>query len=201
MIRDNIERKLFHEIGEITSETIYVVDWTETDRHRDVEIVGKSPSIKSVCIHNHPKVPVYFDAFQDNALPVKKGICSPQCECMIWPTTEKNCWILFVETKYAKNRKAALREDSDYPPKMVNQVLETVRYFRDRGMIDSKQTVHAIVSFPALEDNFHDELFDRLQGTQWSVECMKREYNIIVRGCNGAVIDSEKRIRVRVAVD
>jgi hypothetical protein len=203
-MREKIERLLpkdQHEISEVNFEEIHVVDWTNTDNKCGVEVLASAPSINSVHVDNSCRVPVIFDAFGKNALPIKKGKYSRQCECVMFPSTNNNHWILFIETKYARDRDHAFRKEYDYPWNMVSQIIETVNYFREKQIIEEKQKVHAIVAFPnLLEDDYHDDIFRALEESpRLSVEKIKLRYNIIIRGGNCANIVSEKQIQLHAA--
>jgi hypothetical protein len=215
-IREKIARKFHegHRLEDVTWEKIYVVDWTSENSSRGVEILPDPPAIHSVCVHNSPRIPVVFDAFGRNALPIKRGVYSKQCEGVLFPSGQGEHWVLFIETKYAKDRETAMKEDYGYPHTMVLQIIETVEYFRKKEIIGEKQKVHAIVSFPRLKDSFHEELFARLQerplygnhvgfseNFPLTVENIRLKLNIIIRGCNSATIDSMEKIRLRVSTD
>ncbi len=139
------------------------------------------------------KVEVYFDGFKDNSLKISKGKYSSQCECVIFPTSDKTTdWVLFVETKYANNRANAFREEYDYPNGMVRQIIATVKYFRDKEIIPEDKKVSAIVSFPNLIEEFNSTIFTG----NLSIEDILTDHKIIIRGTNSAKICSNEIIEL-----
>ncbi|KAA6316293.1 hypothetical protein EZS27_033377 [termite gut metagenome] len=188
-----------HHIEIINYNPIYIRDWKNTNSSRGVE-VANSLSIKSVCLHNDKAIPIVFDGFGENALEEKKGHYCCQCECMLFPDNGSEHWILLIETKYAGDETLAFRKESNYPNCMVEQIIATVDYFRRKNIIENKQKIHAIVSFPMVESDFHDRINAVLQESNetLSIEEIKEQHNIIIRGCNEATIISEKRIKLEV---
>lgn len=182
-----------HTLSTHDSENLYVVDYKDLNRGDVVLLEAKPDDIKYVYLSNERKVEVYFDGFKDNALEISTGLYSSQCECVTFPT---NCgetdWILFVETKYANNRANAFSEVNGYPHKMVDQIIETVKYFRDKKIIPENKKVSAIVSFPNLVEEFNSTLFTG----DLSIDDILTEHKIIIRGTNTARIISEKRIKL-----
>jgi len=178
----------------IHSETdLYIADYKNFNKGEVILVSSKPTDIKSVYISNQKPVTIYFDGFKENALPISVGVFNKQCECVLFPNTcESTDWILFVETKYTNDYKSAFKKENDYPNCMTNQIIETVKYFRKHGIIDSNKKVHAIVSFPNLVEEFNATIFKG----DLSVEDILREHKIIIRGTNCANIISEKRIKL-----
>lgn len=201
-MRSRIEAQLpkeKHSIQDINFEKIHVVDWKKTDTSRGVEATEECPDISHVCIHNTGNLLITFDGFEENALPIKKGLYCKQCECVLFPTKSKKHWVLFIETKYADDWKLAFRKDSNYPRCMVEQVVETVKYFRKKGVLEEKQSIHAIVAFPNLiEDNYGEYFFNQLAEVEpnYSIEKIQLNHNITLRACNAATVISEKEIKL-----
>ncbi len=189
-----------HNLCEISFEKIYVADWKNTDNTRGVEVSEEHPTIGCVCISNENKISIIFDGFGENALPVKKGTQCKQCECVLFPSSNDNHWILFIETKYAEDTVLAFRKESDYPYCMVSQIIDTIAYFRSKSIIEINRNVHAIVSFPNLKENYHEVFFAALQESELpiSVEDIRLKHKITIRACNTATVISEKRLRLPV---
>lgn len=186
-----------HRICCVNHEDIYIADWKNSDRSRGVRISHTPQEVESVHVCNGKRIPVVFDGFADNALPGETaGDPCSQCECLLFPdTANPDHWILFVETKYAKDWHAAFKKEFGYPNCMVSQIIKTVDYFRGKKIIGTAQKVSALVAFPNLIDDFNDTLFDRLEKER-SIENIKLQYNITIRGCNSAKIISAKRLRL-----
>ncbi len=170
---------------------LYIVDYKDINSG-DVELLESEPAdAKYVYLKNKQPIAIYFDGFKENALPVSVGVYNPQCECVLFPNSCKGSdWILFVETKYANNLQAAFREEYDYPRSAINQIIETVKYFRDRGIIEKNRRVTAIISFPNLIEAFNSFIFTE----DLSEMDILLNHKILIRATNSALIKSEKRI-------
>ncbi len=171
---------------------LFIVDYKKLNGG-NVELLEEKPTeINSVYLENRKPTPVYFDGFQENALPLDVGRYNKQCECVLFPTAcNESDWILFVETKYANNLRAAFDENHDYPNCMVKQILETVQYFRAKKIIAQGRRVTAIVSFPNLIQPFNSTVFKR---DNLSIEEILIKHKVLIRATNSAIIKSEKRI-------
>ena len=184
-----------HTLKTSISDNIYVVDFKHINGG-NVELLETEPKeIKYVHLENIQPISIVFDGFMDNALPLTVGIYNKQCECIIFPEScEDNDWILFIETKYVNNLENAFRENNNYPNCMVTQIIETVKYFREKEIIENNRRVNAIVSFPTLIEEFNSTFFTGIQ----SVDEILSEHNILIRATNSAIIKSEKRITLIV---
>jgi hypothetical protein len=187
-----------HKLTVLGTKTLYVTDYKDLRvafGRSDVDISSNEiEGIKSVTISNENEVEVCFDGFPENALPLDTpGKQNKQCECVLFPN---NClgdyWILFIEMKYANDIIQAFRKENNYPHCMVNQVIETVRYFRNKNIIADNKKVNAIVSFPNLINEFNSTLFKG----GLSIEDILFEHRIKIRGTNSAIIKSEKTIKI-----
>ena len=173
------------------SSNIYIVDFKNINGG-DVELLEiEREDVKYVHLKNLQPISIVFDGFKDNALPVTTGVNNKQCECVIFPEScEEKDWILFIETKYVDSLENAFRENNDYPNCMVTQVIETVKYFREKNIIENNRRVNAIVAFPTLIEEFNSTFFTGIQ----SVDDILSNHNILIRATNSAIIKSEKRI-------
>lgn len=180
--------------GIINSENIFIADFKNTDGG-EVKISNTQPTISSVKLKNINNVEIYFVAFMDNALKVdtEEGQVK-QCECILFPSScNTNDWVLFIETKYAANLKAAFDEKVDYPNTMINQIISTVNYFRNKGILPNDKKVNAILSFPPLLEIFSESFLTRSEKTP---EEIFSEHKILIRATNEAEIISSKRIKL-----
>lgn len=171
---------------------LYVVDYTNINGGK-VVLLNSKPTESNVYIENTNRVPIYFDGFDYNALEISTSIYSKQCECLIFP--QQNIitdWILVIETKYVNNLENAFKENYDYPNCMISQIIETVNYFRNKGIIDVNRRVNAIVSFPSLIEDFSSTFFTG----RLSIEDILIDYKIRIRATNSAEIISNKRINI-----
>lgn len=186
-----------HTFQESDNAEIHIVDWKDIDNTRGIEVFdAKQEEINSVCLFNENKVKVTIDKFGENAFPTTVGEQSEQCECIAFPSdTNGKIWVLATETKYANNEEAAfkIRDDQNYPEKMVSQIVSTVDYLRGKNILEKDQHVHAIISFPKLVSDFNSTLFSFVK-EEWSVENLIVKKKIRIKGCNSAKIISGKRI-------
>lgn len=179
---------------------LYIVDWSANEEMKkdDVEITEQMPEgMRAVWVSNEKRIEVFFAGFGKNALKLTNSVYSKQCECVLFPTLcDPEKWVLFVETKYARDLQAAQKPQAKYPYKMLEQIRETVRYFRDKGIIDSDKIVHAVMSFPNLIENFEQWVFPIRQedGTIKSVMDILLQDKILVRATNKVTILGEKVI-------
>ena len=174
------------------SPELFVVDYTHINGGK-VVLLNSKPNESFVYIENENKVSVYFDGFEHNALEISTGLYSKQCECIMFPEEEiENSWILVIETKYVDNIENAFRENNDYPNCMITQIIETVNYFRDKGIIEQNKRVNAIVSFPTLIEDFSSTFFTG----NMSIEDLLIDYKIKIRATKKEEFISSKRINI-----
>ena len=96
--------------------------------------------IHSVCLRNDSAMSILVDAFGENALQYSKKKKARQCECVIYPDNYKDTdWVLFVEMKYAENEIAAFRKGNDYPNNMIEQIKQTVQFFKDKCILPQEK--------------------------------------------------------------
>ena len=175
---------------------LYIVDWKDYNNGK-VEISDiESPEIKAIHLINQNRIEILFDGFPENALPITKKKRSKQCECVVFPNNcDKEEWVLFIETKYARNLSIAQNRRINYPYQMVQQIKATVCYFRTKGIIATDKIVHAIISFPNLIDNFNSWTFPIIhEGKEESVLDILQNDKIIIRATNNALIQDERII-------
>lgn len=170
------------------SPKLYVVDWKD-DNSGGITFDDKNSERPAVVLHNSTELDVCCDKFEENALPIKKGQYCSQCECVLFPDKAKQDeWVLFVEMKYAKDDFKAQDPRNQYPQKMVDQIIKTVEYFRDKKILSSDKMVNAIVSFPILS-NFN-AWFDQ------NLIINALTNRIIVRATNRATIISATELQL-----
>lgn len=193
MIKDLLKSLPEHKkyLETLQGKELYVVDWKD-ENNTGISFSDCDLGRPAVCLHNPYELSVCCDKFPENALPVKKGCFSQQCECVLFPADsidDDNIWVLFVETKYAKDEFKARDIRNKYPEKMIKQIEATVSYFRNKGILKDDKMVYAIVSFPFLA-NFNAWFDQNLLFEAWV------EHRIMVRATNHAEILSNERIRL-----
>lgn len=176
-------------LDSLQGKVLYVADWKD-ENNGGISFTDYDVERAAVRLLNPSMLSVYCDKFPENALPIKKGCFSQQCECILFPQDEAedtDDWRLFIETKYAKDEAKARDERNNYPQKMVGQIEATVEYFRNKGILEGNQVVYAIVSFPMLDN--YNAWFD-----QNLIHEALAKHQIIVRATNQAKIMNKKII-------
>ena len=194
-INDSIQQ---HQVYPCSYTSIHIVDWKKfTSENLKVhDRVPVNPNtgklIHSVCLRNDSAMSILVDAFGENALQYSKKKKARQCECVIYPNNYTDTdWVLFVEMKYAENEIAAFRKENDYPNNMIEQIKQTVQFFKDKCILPQEKEVYAIVSFPNLLSAFNSTIF--------SIDAINDfylDYGIIIRGTNNAEIISFDNIKL-----
>lgn len=194
-INDNIKE---HQAYPCSYKDIHIVDWKKfTNENLKVhDCVPVNPNtgkpIHSVCLRNDSAMSILVDAFGENALQYSKKKKARQCECVIFPDNYKDTdWVLFVEMKYAENEIAAFRKENDYPNNMIEQIKQTVQFFKDKNILSKEKEVYAIVSFPNLLSSFNSTIFSHKV-----IDDIYLDYGIIIRGTNNAEIISSDNIKL-----
>lgn len=176
-------------LDSLQGKVLYVADWKD-ENNGGISFTDYDVERAAVRLLNPGMLSVCCDKFPENALPIKKGCFSQQCECILFPQDEAedtDDWRLFIETKYAKDEAKARDERNNYPQKMVGQIEATVEYFRNKGILEENQVVYAIVSFPMLDN--YNAWFD-----QNLIHEALAKHQIIVRATNQAKILNKKVI-------
>lgn len=176
-------------LDSLQGKVLYVADWKD-ENNGGISFTDYDVERAAVRLLNPSMLSVFCDKFPENALPIKKGCFSQQCECILFPQDEAedtDDWRLFIETKYAKDEAKARDERNNYPQKMVGQIEATVEYFRNKGILEENQVVYAIVSFPMLDN--YNAWFD-----QNLIHEALAKHQIIVRATNQAKILNKKII-------
>lgn len=176
-------------LDSLQGKVLYVADWKD-ENNGGISFTDYDVERAAVRLLNPSMLSVFCDKFPENALPIKKGCFSQQCECILFPQDEAedtDDWRLFIETKYAKDEAKARDERNNYPQKMVGQIEATVEYFRNKGILEENRVVYAIVSFPMLDN--YNAWFD-----QNLIHEALAKHQIIVRATNQAKILNKKII-------
>lgn len=176
-------------LDSLQGKVLYVADWKD-ENNGGISFTDYDVERAAVRLLNPSMLSVFCDKFPENALPIKKGCFSQQCECILFPQDEAedtDDWRLFIETKYAKDEAKARDERNNYPQKMVGQIEATVEYFRNKGILEENKVVYAIVSFPMLDN--YNAWFD-----QNLIHEALAKHQIIVRATNQAKIMNKKVI-------
>ena len=108
-----------NDLDSLQGEVLYVVDWKD-ENNGGISFTDYDVGRAAVTLLNPNMLSVCCDKFPENALPIKKGCFSQQCECVLFPMEETDVvdnWVLFIETKYAKDETKARDERNSYPPK------------------------------------------------------------------------------------
>jgi hypothetical protein len=162
--------------GNIIGPIIYIHDKKEEENEGISIQTIKDFNVNSVTLHNENNIKVFYYVFQEYSLKkeilddrneiigfelLDSKVCYRHCECILFPSEADadKCWILLVETKYAKDCQAASKKRNDYPHNMIEQIISTSEYLRRHGIIPPNKIVNALVAFPNLIINFKSTLF------------------------------------------
>lgn len=172
-----------------SSEHIFIIDNKHFDKKGIADLIETEPEIGFVYLYNKNNVSVNFHAFEESAL----GQNCRQCECITYSTPyDDESWELFIETKYVTNIENAFRESNGYPNSMIDQIVQTVNFFREKEILASNKVVNAIVSFPTLIQDFSASFFTGVI----SIEDIMINHKIRIRAKNSAEIKSVKKIKL-----
>jgi hypothetical protein len=183
-----------HPIYVENTKELFLVDHKSLHNGRfDLELSNIHPGEPHVYITNENDVPIYFDAFPDNAFQNPDGSNCRQCEGVMFPQlcTHED-WILFIEMKYAFNIMIAFSSNTNYPDNMIDQVVQTVEHLRDKGVISKEKRVSAMLAFPKLIGDFSESFFSGPR----SMHDILEKYNIRIRARNTARIRSNINIKI-----
>lgn len=185
-----------HELVEVKCSDIFIVDYKKLNRGKVAVFCQEPKDIKCVYMHNPNKIPVVFDGFKESALPIFIGnhrSNSVQCECVLFPASCKiDDWVLFIETKYTNDIKSAFKKGNNYPYGMINQILDTVKYFRDHDILEHTKLVNAIVSFPKLVEDFNSTFFTGGD----SAHDILNKHKVLIWPTNSVRIKSQKKLEL-----
>ena len=168
--------------------SIYIADCTEQTKDDlvkiGIEITPVKPAdINSFLVENNKSIPfssIKFDnkSFVDDTT----GKTLSQCECVGFSSAEysKEPWVLFLKLKYCTPYSRYQKENMDHAKE---QLTDTYKYYKRKGIINNKQQCYLVVSFP----NFVN--------TQADVRDMKLK-KVIFRGVNELKIKNEFKLEV-----
>lgn len=132
---------------------IFIADFSErTGKKRGVEMHENMPpeapddseqTMDCFVLNNSKPLEVCFNIFDDHQFKDAEGKDIEHCECCFFPTTnDEKSWVGFIEIKDCKPRNL-----SEHKQKTKEQIISTVRMFRQKDIIN-KQKVYGIISFP-----------------------------------------------------
>jgi hypothetical protein len=168
------------------SET-YVADYTErTKSARGVEVCDAKPDDMDVLtLKNEALLPITTSIFGKQCFMDEQNKEIKHCECILYPTSSNlDTWVLFVELKDCKPKNIA-----GYFTTAKTQIIQTVKLFRNRSLLEKDKKVHAIISFPRKKVDFHRNII-----TQGERQQFLHQYKIIIRGTNTVTVKNNKNI-------
>ncbi len=175
-----------HEIKEF-SQSLYIADYTHQTKNdpvkRSVEVhVVKPTDIDAFVLSNDDMLDIGVVVYDKYSFVNEAGESQTQCECVVFPAqAEETSWVMFLELKYCEYRNAVKNLN-----KAKNQVCETHKYYKDKGIIGDKQLAYLLVSLPKQTNTpFESFIVTQEELTQW------RNENIIFRGVNMAKIKDQ----------
>ena len=153
MMKYRIEHAYPHAMANVChAGTLYVADFTErTQSVRGVEIHETAPltpdSAKDMdCfVMQNPKgIGIQYNIFDGSQFKDAEGKEVQHCECCLFPETETDgAWVVFLEIKDCKPKNI-----SEHKDKAKEQIVSSVNWFRNKGVVVSGQNIYGILSFP-----------------------------------------------------
>jgi hypothetical protein len=172
---------------EYSDSEIYVVDYTEkTKSAKEVEVCNtKLDSVDMLTLKNETLLNITASIFGQQCFINEQNQEIKHCECILYPTNSNfDTWVLFVEIKDCKPKNI-----SRYFISAKEQIIQTVKLFRDRNLLETNKRVHAVISFPRRKTDFHRNII-----TQGERQHFLHQYRIIIRGANTIAIKNSKSI-------
>jgi hypothetical protein len=166
---------------------IYVADYTErTKSVRGVEVCNAKPDDMDVLtLKNETLLNITASIFGKQCFMDEKNKEIKHCECILYPTNATtNTWVLFVEIKDCKPKNI-----SGYFISAKKQIIQTVKLFRDRNLLEADKKVHAVISFPRKKTDFYRNII-----TQGIRQQFLHQHKIIIRGSNIVTVKNNKSI-------
>ena len=175
-----------HEIRNF-EQSIYISDYSHQTKEesvkRSVEIHTKKPAdIESFFLQNDQLLNIGTIIFDKSSFTDVEGKSLSQCECVVFPSQAKDSsWIMFLELKYCEFKNAVKNSN-----KAINQVRNTYKYYKDKGVIGNRHLVYLIFSLPKQNNT----PFKNFRLTQSKLTKL-RSKNIIIKGINSAKVKDQ----------
>ena len=136
-----------------SAERIYVADFSErTKAVRKVEVHEQVPNcplkpdkeMDCFVLDNKNTLSIDFHIFAEQQLVDDEGKDIEHCECCFFPAEEnkETVWMGFLEIKDCKPKNIV-----QYKDKTKEQIISTVRLFREKGILSSGR-IYGLISFP-----------------------------------------------------
>jgi len=176
-----------------TLPNIYIADYTEQTRllpvKRGVEChVSKPTDIEFFTVKNPNCVEVVFAPFDNSTFvdPISRTPLT-QCECVLFPTPSiADSWVLFLELKYNEPK-----NNSKNIKKAKGQVVETLKYYWDKGIVTRTNKIFLVVSIPKDSIPFKGFTVTMAEST-----ALKRVYNATIYGALEVEVESNTILKV-----
>lgn len=181
------------------SAKMYLVDFTERTKserkvefHETIPLVPNSDKNMDCLIFENPsQLPVVCNIFDDNQFKDEKGKDLPHCECILFPESlQDDISAAFVEIKDCKSKNISVYKD-----KVKIQIISTAQIFRDKGIIEKRQRVYGIISFPRRNKvSFNQTIFDDV--TEYKK--LYQKYRVSFFPTNNVFIVDEKKLAAQL---
>ena len=177
---------------------LYIVDYTEQTREdktrrRGVELHTQKPEdIKGVHVYNPDKISFKVVNFEEgdniDFFKDEDGEVISQCECIGIAdelNPKKKAWAFALELKYPHSKKGISRNKS----KAKHQVLSTLEYLFDTGVLSKSYVNYLIVSIP----RFPTRVFGGFRINQHDKLALRR-MNAFIKATNAIRIENQERL-------
>lgn len=139
--------------GKSCSTNIFVADFSKrTNKSRGVEISDNVPSdpndekkeMECLDLCNPDRMIIDYNIFEDDQFKDEKKKYLAHCECCLFPSENNDkTWVAFIEIKDCKFKNMSVHINT-----AKEQIISTVDIFRSNGIVNPKQNIYGLISFP-----------------------------------------------------
>jgi hypothetical protein len=169
----------------------YLVDYSKSqDKLKGVALNCVETDLAGLKLHNHQMmIPVSAAIFNDHCFKKEDATKDEEhCEAVLFPEPfEKGNWLLFVELKYGNRPNRIVQ-------KAYNQVLNTIRSFRQSKLIEVDKVVHGLVCFP---ESYRKPPYESSIYSFEELRMFKKKDKVILVSTNEVTIYSTTKLSVR----
>lgn len=170
------------------SVNLYIADHTNVSGNkREVECHETKPRAPECFVMvNKSQVKIDFAPFANRVFRDADNNEMEHCECVLFPFHfAKTAWMLFLEIKDCLPRNIG-----EYDVKSKDQVFNTIRYYRDKTIIEENRVVYGVASFP----NCKIIPFPNFTLEHQEIQRIKREKKIIFYATNSVEVSGTDKL-------
>lgn len=182
-------------IGGSDAVELYVADFTDrTNSVRGIEIKDSMPlqpnsdkDMDCFVMQNPHGMSILYNIFDDHQFKTEDGLDIQHCECCFFPEqTIFGSWVTFLEIKDCKRSNVAR-----YKEKAKEQIVSSVKLFRDKGILALGQKVYGVISYPRKGKlTFNQTIFEDPS----EYKSLYKKHKIHFYATNEVLVESEKSV-------